>query len=415
MSSKSIILIWFIALLTIACEGQNNSKKPRDKGLNDTPYLVILSLDGFRWDYTNDVETPNFDRIAEKGVKAESLQSSFPSKTFPNHYTIATGLYPGHHGLVNNSFYDYDKKIQYKISDRGTVEDKDFYGGEPIWNTAEKQGVKSACFFWVGSEAPVQGMRPSIWKKYDHDFPWNDRADSIISWLSLPEKQRPHLLMWYVHQPDSYGHKYGPDSKQIAELVQQQDKFLGRFLDKLEALPHANQINFILTTDHGMGATSSERYVALSEYLEKEDLSYVIPGNPVVFLEPEQGKIDKVYAALSKVEHISVTRKGERPSHWHYNENKRIAELVVVADSAWSVGWGKSKGNWSGGTHGYDPTNKDMHGIFYAQGPAFKTNYVHPTFQNVDIYSLISHILNLESAPNDGDFNRVRGMLQPKE
>ncbi|GAF03456.1 phosphonoacetate hydrolase [Saccharicrinis fermentans DSM 9555 = JCM 21142] len=155
------------------------------------PYVVVLSLDGFRWDYTQDIETPNFDRMAQIGTKAISLQPSFPSKTFPNHYTIATGLYPGHHGLVNNSFYDKKIDITYKISDRSTVENKAFYGGEPIWNTAEKQGVKAACFYWVGSEAPIQDMHPSIWKKYDHHFPWEARIDSVISWLSLPAPQRP--------------------------------------------------------------------------------------------------------------------------------------------------------------------------------------------------------------------------------
>lgn len=407
MQKHTFLIYLFLLLGFFACD-----KKSEAQEENKKPYVIVLSLDGFRWDYTTMVETPNFDRLAAQGVKAESLQPSFPSKTFPNHYTIATGLYPGNHGLVNNSFYDYEKDVVYKISNRSAVEDKDFYGGEPIWNTVEKQGVKAACFFWVGSEAPVQDMRPSIWKRYEHNFPWEARADSIITWLQMPEANRPHLLMWYLHEPDGIGHKFGPKSSETKEQILELDAFLGRFLDKLEALPIADQVNLIVTTDHGMGATSSERYVGVSEYVQSSDLEYYLSGNPVFFIQPKRDKVDEVYEKLNKIEHVTVSKKGERPEHWHYNEHKRIADIIVVADSAWSVGWGTSENSWAGGTHGYDPRNKDMHGIFYAKGPSFKQNYVHSSFENVDIYSLISHILEVTPSKNDGKFERVKGLLK---
>lgn len=375
------------------------------------PYVVVLSLDGFRWDYTNDVETPNFDRLAQMGVKAESLQSSFPSKTFPNHYSIATGLYPGHHGLVNNSFWDRHEGT-YKISDRKAVENPNFYGGEPIWNTAEKQGLKAACFFWVGSEAPIQGMRPSIWKKYEHHFPWEARIDSVISWLQLPEKKRPHLIMWYLPEPDEVGHQYGPDGKKTKKMIARLDAYIGQFLFKMEQLPYASEINFIVTTDHGMGKTSAVKYVDLSKYIKQSNCNYILPGNPLVFVQPKEEMQNSVYEQLSKVPHIQVTKSGERPSYWHYNQNERIADLVVLADSAWSVGWGPGPTYGIGGAHGYDPRNKDMHGIFYAVGPAFKKSYVQTTFENVDIYGLIAKILHLKPAENDGNLERVEGMLK---
>jgi alkaline phosphatase D len=379
--------------------------------IDNQPYLVILSLDGFRWDYTEGVETPNFDRLAQMGVKAKSLQSSFPTKTFPNHYSIATGLYPGHHGLVNNTFYDAILGT-YKVADRKAVENANFYGGEPIWNTAEKQGIKSACFFWVGSEAPIQGMHPSIWKKYEHHFPWEARIDTVISWLQLPEPNRPHLIMWYLPEPDGVGHQYGPDGKKTKDMIAQLDAYVGRFLNKMEKLPYANEINFIVTTDHGMGKTSAVKYVDLSRYIKQSDCNYILPGNPLVFVQPKEDMQNKVYEELSKVKHIQVTRSGERPAYWHYDQNKRIADLVVVADSAWSVGWGEGPSYGIGGAHGYDPRNKDMHGIFYAIGPAFKKSYIQPTFENVDIYCLISKILHLKPAENDGDLNRVEEMLK---
>ena len=405
IKSNRLYFFFFTLLISISSIAQSNI---------DRPYVVVLSLDGFRWDYTNYVKTPNFDKLAQIGVKAQSLQPSFPSKTFPNHYTMATGLFPGNHGLVNNSYYHPEKKNTYKISNRKTVEDKDFYGGEPIWNTAEKQGVKSACFYWVGSEAPVQNMRPSIWKKYDHDFPWKARMDSVISWLTLPKEQRPHLIMWYLPEPDGVGHKYGPMGMEARAMVKRLDKYIGSFLKKLEQLPHYSKINFIVTSDHGMGETSSERTVDLSKYTSKKDFEYMLTGNPVVFIQPKKTKLDKVYDQLKDVEHINVTKNGERPAHWHYNYNKRIADLVIVADSAWSVGWGiKSYGQQrTGGTHGYDPQNIDMHAIFYAAGPAFKQRYIQPTFENVDIYNIIAHILNLKPAPNNGNFERVKEMLR---
>jgi len=199
----SAILIGSIGLFS--CKQSNRS----DQNSQTQPYLVMLSLDGFRWDYADKVPTPNLDKIAKMGVKAESLQPSFPSKTFPNHYTIATGLYPDHHGIVLNAFYDPETDRYYSIRDRKTVEDGTFYGGEPIWNTAEKQGVKAGTFFWVGSDADIQKMHPSYWKKYEHNFPFEQRIDSVISWLQLPEEKRPHLILWYMHEPDSKGHRYG--------------------------------------------------------------------------------------------------------------------------------------------------------------------------------------------------------------
>ncbi len=401
----------FIFFYLIVCQFVF-SQKTTAYANNSQDYVVVLSLDGFRWDYTDMVETPNFDSIAKVGVKAEDLRPSFPSKTFPNHYSIATGLYPGDHGLVNNSFYDPDKKETYKVSDRSTVEDPDFYGGEPIWNTAEKQGVKAACFYWVGSEAPVQGMRPSIWKKYDQNFDWDARIDSVIYWLQLPEAKRPHLIMWYLPEPDGTGHKYGPHSEEIKAMVKKLDTYVGKFMSRLRELPNGDKINFVITSDHGMGEISSKRQVNLKKYINSKDIDYDLEGNPVVFLQPKKGKLNKVYNELKNVEHINVTKKGERPDDWHYNNNKRISDLVIVADSSWSVFFGAKNGSWVGGTHGYDPKNKDMHAIFYAYGPAFKHHFIQPSFENVDIYNVLAHILKLKPASNDGDFDRVKGMLE---
>lgn len=373
-------------------------------------YVVILSMDGCRWDYPQMAEMPNLESIARRGVKAESLQPSFPANTFPNHYSIATGLYPDHHGIVNNTFYDAQLDRMYKMSDRDAVEDGVFYGGEPIWITAERQGVTAASFFWVGSEAPIQGIQPSIWKRYDGSVPYGDRVDSVIAWLQLPPERRPHLIMWYFDQPDGAGHNYGPEAEETLEMLAYVDSLLGVFLSKLEQLPIADKVNVIVTSDHGMVATSADRVVQLNDYINPDWLE----RNLWVMFDPQEGYADSVYLGLQKAPHLRVWKRDSIPDYLHYGTHPRVLDLVIALDDGWSV---TDRPNpdperYHGGSHGYDPTFKSMHAIFYAAGPAFKTGYVHPTFENVHIYSLIAEILNLDPAPTDGDLKTVAGMLK---
>jgi alkaline phosphatase D len=225
------IIVFSLSVFLTSCYNKKNTEQA---------YLVILSLDGFRWGYPDSIPTPNLDAIAANGVKAVSLRPAFPSKTFPNHYTMATGLYPDHHGIVLNSFYDPASGREYAIRDREAVEDGYFYGGEPIWVTAEKQGVKSASYFWVGSEAEIKGYRPSIWKEYEHKFPYDQRMDSVIAWLQLPPGQRPHLILWYMDEPDHSGHYYGPFSEGTNKIIMYEDSLLGIFIEKIKGNYHAH-------------------------------------------------------------------------------------------------------------------------------------------------------------------------------
>jgi len=225
----------------------------------EKPYVILVSFDGFRWDYCNNAFTPTFDSIEANGVRAKSLKPSFPTKTFPNHYTIATGLYPDNHGIVHNEFYDPVKKQIYKVADRTKVQDGYFYSGTPIWNLAEKQGVKSASFFWVGSEADIQNRQASYWKEYEHNFPFKQRVDTVLKWLNLPEQERPHLILLYFHEPDSHGHEYGPDSEEIKEKVQYLDSILSYLAQSLNRLEYKDKINIITTSDHGMSNVSNNK------------------------------------------------------------------------------------------------------------------------------------------------------------
>jgi len=224
---KKAFLITVVSLLVLAFYSCNKTQNP------EKPYLIMLSLDGFRWDYPANARTPVLDSLQKAGVIAESLKPSFPTKTFPNHYTIATGLYPDDHGLVNNSFYAPDLDKFYRISNREAVENGAFYGGEPIWVTAEKQNVNAATFFWVGSEAKIDGVRPEYWYRYDKSVPFKDRVDSVKNWLSLPEDKRPHLILWYYYQPDHIGHVAGPYSRETIAMVEKLDSLLGYYFTRI--------------------------------------------------------------------------------------------------------------------------------------------------------------------------------------
>ncbi len=410
MNKLFSILVVF-AIIMFSCN-KNTNKKEDDKPIvTDIPYVVMLSMDGFRWDYTDKTSTPNFDRIEQMGVKSR-IQASFPTKTFPNHYSIATGLYPDHHGIVNNTFWDPQRGVLYKISDRSKVEDGYFYGGEPIWVTAEKQNIRSASYFWVGSEAKIDGYRPSIWKRYDHYFPFYQRADSVIAWLQLPENKRPHIITWYVSQPDSYGHKYGPYSQQIKDTVAGLDKLLGYFMDKLASLDISKNVNVIITSDHGMEEIKHERSISLSDYVKPYWVNGMNGGDPTYNIWTKSNYKDSVRIALSNVAHIHLYDKDNIPSRLHYMTNERCGDFVATADSGWALFSGNIPNFTIGGTHGYDNSISSMDAIFYAYGPAFKVNYKQAKFRNVDIYNLICHILKLEPAANDGDFEKVKTMLK---
>ncbi len=411
VNMKNIKQKFSLALLILFISGIWFGCKPQQQQKTEKPYLVVLSMDGFRWDYTEKANTPNFDKIARQGVKAKSMIPSFPTKTFPNHYTLATGLYPDHHGIVLNAFYDPETNRYYKVSNRDAVEDGSFYGGEPIWVTAEKQGVKSASLFWVGSEAEINSVRPSIWKTYNHNMPYGNRIDTVISWLQLPEPQRPHLVMWYFDEPDSEGHHSGPDGQKTFETIEYLDSLLGVFLFKLEQLPIANQINFIVTSDHGMCGTSEDRVVMLNEFIPKEWIEEIQGSDPTWIIKVKAGNENKMLTKLSEIEHVSAWPSSEVPERLHFGKNPRTLDFVVVADSAWSVFYDR-KGSYFGGAHGFDNRNTDMHAIFYGLGPLFKKNYSQATFPNVSLYPLMCEILDLEAAPNDGSLEDVEGMLR---
>lgn len=392
------LLSFTLLLLTTFLQAQTNKDS----------YVVLVSMDGFRWDYAKQFKLQNLKQIATEGVHAKSMKPSYPSKTFPNHYSIVTGLYPDHHGIINNVFYDAALNESFSLSSDAKTDSR-YYGGNPIWNLAEQQGVKTGSFFWPGSD--IDKRNPSYFKKYDSKIPYGARIDTVLKWLQLPEKQRPHLVTLYFDEPDHTGHNFGPLSAETKKAVIKMDSIMGALSRRLDQLEIGKKINLIIVSDHGMADISNEKKVAVLDYLKPEWLGYKAVVNPIMSLQAKAGCQDSIVKALKKVPHIKFWKAAEVPKRLHYGTNPRVHDFVIEAKKGYSL-VSKESQNIKGGTHGYDNNEKDMHAIFYAKGPAFKVDKTVKTFQNVSVYPLIAHILGLQIGEIDGKFSDVKSMLR---
>ena len=408
MKNIYVVILSFVFLTFMGCPKkafQDDSSHPKFTGNK----LILISMDGFRWDYLDQVETPNLDKFIDKGVKAESLIPSFPSKTFPNHYTIVSGCYPARHGLISNHMYDEQLDAYYTIGPGATsVRDGRWYLEEPIWVTAERNNIETGIFYWPGSEAEIAGYRPTNYKVYDPKVDWDSRVDQIIKWLKKPTIGFTAL---YYNEPDHQGHTLGPATPQVFEKIKVLDKTLGRLFDKLESEKLAQNTNIIIVSDHGMTSIAPKDVIYLDDYLDLNDVD-VIDWFPVAAIRPKAGKLEKVYQQLKNAHpHLQVYLKDSIPSKFHYSNNNRIQPITAIADLHYTISSHK-RGAYTGGTHGYDPVNKDMHAIFFAKGPNFKSGITVPSFENIHIYELMCHLLNITPSENDGNLELVESFLR---
>lgn len=374
---------------------------------SDRKYVIVLSLDGFRWDYNQIIGTPNLDKIAERGVRSKGLQPVFPTGTFPNHYSMATGLFPDNHGLIANTFFNQDLQKEFRIANRKAVGNPKFYGGDPIWNTVQRYGIKSASFFWVGTEAPIGGKQPNIWKNFNSRITFSQRIDSVISWLERPEEHRPQLIMFYFEEPDLTAHHFHPAySEEVHRMVRYCDSLVGVLDRRLQALPFAENISLIIVSDHGMTPTSIDRVVYLQNYLCTSWIQYSSNASPMALMTIYPEKLDSALLVLQSVQHINAWQPQDIPKHLNFGTNPNIGNLVILADSAWSISKEPLE-IWRAGDHGFDNTNREMFGIFYARGPKFHRNKAVPEFLNIQLHNIIAHLFGIRPAPNDAKLEDV--------
>lgn len=405
------------ALLLAGCAG---SGPPADDPAPEA--LVLVSLDGFGAEMLSRVETPNLDRIAAEGVRAEALVPAFPTYTFPSHYTVVTGLYPDHHGIVANTMYDPAAGGWFRLSDREAVEDPRWWGGEPIWVTAEEQGLTAFTLFWPGSEAPIRGVRPTRWMRYDEGLSYRARVDSILTWLDLPDGARPDFLTLYFDEPDGTAHEAGPASPEAAAAAARVDTVLGWLLGGLEERGVLERTDLMVTSDHGMAATSPDRVVHLADHLAGAvplDSLRVVTSGAVAMIGARSGDPAVVESALEALRgsdpHMRVYRKEALPDRLHYGEHRRIPPIVALAEPGWLIGTEEAAGRREDrvprGMHGYDNAASSMRAIFLARGPSFRRGATVAPLSSVHLYELMAHALGLEPAPNDGSLDSVRAVL----
>jgi predicted AlkP superfamily pyrophosphatase or phosphodiesterase len=381
------------------------------------PYVILISFDGFRWDYVDRGITPHFDYIKENGVSAKSLRPCFPSKTFPNHISIITGMYPAHHGIISNGFSDYFDSTRYSMSDSNEVRNSKWYKGEAFWETAERQGIISASYFWPGSEVTLFYRHPTYYYTYVHKRPYRERVDGVIDWLKLPYKKRPHFLTSYFDATDTYGHKYGPDSPETNFAISQLDSILGYYFEKLKEINLFDSTDIIVVSDHGMTNVSEDKVVNVESVLEGKKYKSN-DGGPFMMIEPAKGESDNIFNRLKENEnHYKVYMRKNVPEYFHFSDNPLISKIVIIAENGWSLETNKSMENMkkysSKGNHGYDNYWMDMNGIFYAVGPDFKKNYQVGTINNIDIYPLLCKIFNIFPNPLiDGGLDRIEYILK---
>lgn len=373
---------------------------------------VLVSLDGFRWDYLDRPHAVNLRALAARGVRAKRMVPSFPSKTFPNHYTLVTGLYPDHHGIISNTMWDDEIGKTFSLSARDVMVDPRWWGGEPLWVTAVKAGRKSASYFWPGSDLAIGGVLPTYYHEYDGRIPNADRVRGVLAWLSLPPADAPVFVTMYMNDVDDAGHDFGPDAPQTDSAIARVDSMVGALVAGLAVHGLTDRVNLVVVADHGMTATSPERQIFLYDYVDSSQIN-VVDWSPVAAIVPRDHQEEVVYSRL-KAAHpqLAVYRKDEIPARFHYRSHARITPIVAVAAEGWRIARRSRPLREPGGDHGYDPALLSMGALFVAAGPAFRRGLVVEPFHNVHVYELLARLTGLPPAPNDGSLDSVRALLR---
>lgn len=367
--------------------------------------VILIGMDGFRADYLDRGLTPTLSRLAAEGARAEGgMKPSFPSVTFPNFYTLATGLHPDHHGLVNNTMQDPDLPGRtFTLANRAEVMDRVWYDdAEPIWVTAEKAGLRTATLFWPGSEAAIGGVRPTLWLPFEQSVPSTARVNMLLGWFTLPADERPRLATIYFDILDTAGHRFGPDSPEVNTALAEADAAVTLLVEGLEA--RGVDANLVIVADHGMAAISGERVVMLDDRLDPSAFTVTAVG-PVATLDPAPGREAEVERALlGPAPRHQCWRKAELPARLIYGTHRRIPAIVCLAETGWYIGV-KARtdpGRIRGGAHGYDNAEPLMRALFIAHGPDIAPAVILPDMDSVDVQPLLVRLLGLTAPSGDG-------------
>ncbi|PKA61161.1 hypothetical protein AXF42_Ash006057 [Apostasia shenzhenica] len=402
----------------------SNSREPLARPLAKLPrpVVVVVSFDGFRFGYHLKAPSPNIRRLIANGTEAEDgLIPVFPSLTFPNHYSMATGLFPPYHGIINNIFADPYSGEWFTTKNH----DPKWWLGEPLWLTVARQGYNAATYFWAGSEVKKDSWicPPKFCPKYNSSIPFEERVDAVLGYFDLPTDEIPVLIMLYFEDPDSQGHVYGPDHPEITKAVVRVDQIVGRLVRGLEERGIFDDVTIILLGDHGMAGTCDEKYVFLEELSPWIEIGpdWVMSADSLLTIRPPSGisweevvmKVNKGLSSgnVGNGDKLTVFLKEDLPEQFQYAGSDRIPPIVGVVEEGYTVKYKREKRYECGGSHGYDNFLLSMRSFFVAHGPRFPQGQKIPSFQNVEIYNLVTTILNLKGAPNNGSVSFPNSVL----
>jgi predicted AlkP superfamily pyrophosphatase or phosphodiesterase len=410
---RHIVLSFLLAVFLAACA---TVQQPASAPEPATRTVLLVGIDGFRADYLDRGITPVLSKLATEGARAKAMRPSFPTVTFPNHYTLVTGLRPDQHGIVNNTMIDPAIPGDvFRLSDRKVLADPRWWnGGEPIWVTAEKAGLPTATLFWPGSEVEIRGQRPGTWLPYDEKMPYATRVDTVLGWLDRPQGQRPRFMTLYFESVDTEGHNGGPDSAAVNKALGDVDAALGQLVDGLAARKLDTRIDLIIVSDHGMAATSDTRAIDLDAFVDRKSMRVAWMSRPYVALEPSP-EFTAAQAAqlLKRHERFECWKKENIPARLKFGAHPRVPPIFCLADNGWVFTSSSRPERYplTGGAHGYDPAAPDMDGLFVAHGPSFRPGARLPAFDNVDVHPLMMHLLGLGAVAKGAVPETVRPAL----
>jgi predicted AlkP superfamily pyrophosphatase or phosphodiesterase len=369
---------------------------------------LLIGIDGFRWDYVDRPQAPTFRAIAAAGVRADRMIPSFPSATFPNAYTLVTGLYPAHHGIIGNKMVD--STGLFSALDSASLGDPHWWGGEAIWTTAVKHGRRAIVISWPGSRAAPPGGEPILQREYAGRAPSERRVRQVLRWLDQSGPKHPDLIAMFLRDVDFAGHRHGPDSPQVDSAIAAVDAELAMLIDGIHRQRLDSTVNLVLVADHGMADLDPSRQLFLDELVDPKTLD-VREVSPVASILPKPGHEDEVVRALAKAQHLTVYRRDSLPDRWHFGGNARIAPILGVVDEGWMMLGSRPAAASLGGDHGYDPELPSMGALFLATGPAFRRGLRVPPFRNIHVFPLLAQLLEVEAPPSDGSLDSLRSTL----
>ncbi|MCC7005690.1 MAG: alkaline phosphatase family protein [Ottowia sp.] len=395
IDGRMLSLVFWAACMVVA-----HAVEP-EQGLHK-PLVVLVSIDGFKPHYLTRGLTPTLSRLAQSGVVAKGLKPSFPSLTFPNHYSMVTGLYPDHHGIVNNKMLDPEIAGQvFRLSSRESVSNPAWWKeGIPIWVTLQQQGKIAATLFWPGSEAPNQGIQPTYWLPYNEKLSSQNRVDVLLDWLSRPDKERPDLATLYFSEVDSAGHRYGPNSPQVNQAIRNVDQALARFLLQLEKMGLGPYTTLIITSDHGMADVRDDQVIYLDSYLKDYPQTTIQWSGALAGFDFGTESPTAIFASLQQEKHMQCWPKEKLPQAFHFGSHRRIPDGICLAQIGWIISGNRWLPQINRGQHGFDPAHPDMHGILIAAGRKIVPQKL-GVIENIEIYPLLCALLTIRCEKSD--------------